>query len=560
MKNRSWLIFVLVSLFFLVSCGGDENGSAQEDSGDADGENASVSIRAVKDAGCTGMQIDCLSQQLAAISFQIRNGQGETIFQKSVERKDLGSKHLEFKGIKNAENATLVVAAFGVGNDGLPDLNTPKWEGRASGLRFEKGKKTSVIILLYPRDAQAKEISMPEELITARFGHTSTVLADGRVLVAGGFTICSSLGKCPASKKVEVIDLESGRIEELTDMAEERAMHTAIALNDGSVLFIGGVHTLDTNWQETAFGSFPLMRYVFSTPSVKIEKYMPSYPKYNMKANGFGSPVSNISEPLSTADIPFSAFQSVLAERISDTSIDVFLVGGLDENGEPSKRSYKFTVTETEEGTVSVGEVEELAESSEPMLLPALAYAGGSLIAAGGRPAASEHAASVISESGSEDIGSASDNIFFAKGLSANGSFYTFGGYGLDAGALAESNVNKMRKWNIQGRSVESSNDLLLTRGNNIVFPETAYDSKNGRLFVIGGTNAADLFQVINEGSFELYSKAPTHTMTDKRIMSSAAVVPAGVIGDNPLIIISGGITSLDSAGSTVKSIKINNL
>ena len=117
-----------------------------------------------------------------------------------------------------------------------------------------------------------------------------------------------------------------------------------------------------------------------------------------------------------------------------------------------------------------------------------------------------------------------------------------------------------MRKWNIQGKSVESSNDLLLTRGNNIVFPETAYDSKNGRLFVIGGTNAADLFQVINEGSFELYSKAPTHTMTDKRIMSSAAVVPAGVIGDNPLIIISGGITSLDSAGSTVKSIKINNL
>ena len=88
MKNRSWLIFVLVSLFFLVSCGGDENGSAQEDSGDADGENASVSIRAVKDAGCTGMQIDCLSQQLAAISFQIRNGQGETIFQKSVERKE----------------------------------------------------------------------------------------------------------------------------------------------------------------------------------------------------------------------------------------------------------------------------------------------------------------------------------------------------------------------------------------------------------------------------------------------------------------------------------------
>ena len=319
---------------------------------------------------------------------------------------------------------------------------------------------------------------------------------------------------------------------------------------------------LGSTWQENeeVFEGFPRMRFVPTTASVKIERYMPSYPKYNMKENGFGSPIANISEPLaSVSNIPFSTFQSVLAERVSDTEVAVFLVGGLDEEGVPSKKSYKFVVTENEDGTVSVGELKELAESSEPMLLPALAYVDGSLIAAGGRPTASTVAASVISESESEDFGTSADNIFFAKGLAANGKLYTFGGYGLEDGAFTDSNVNKIRKWDVSGK-VEAAKGLLLTRGNNIVFPETAYDEKNGRLLVIGGTNASDILQVVNEETFELYSKSPTHTMTDKRIMSSAAIVPAGVVGENPLFVITGGTTMVDNTGTAVKTIKINNL
>ena len=559
MKNRSWLIFVVFSLFFLVSCGGNESDTAMDDGDENDGEKIAVSFREAGSAECTGMELGCLSQQLAAIAFQIKNGQGETIFQKSVERKDIKNQ-IKLTGIKNAENATLLVSVFGATN-GVADLNTPKWEGKAAGLKFEKGQTTSVKILLYPKEAQSKEISMPEGLTIPRFGHTSTVLGDGRILIAGGFTSCFSNGKCPASKTVEIIDLESGKVEQLSDMTEERAMHAAIALNDGSVLFIGGVHMLGSTWQEEAFDGFPLMRFAPSTASVKIEKYMPSYPKYNMQANGFGTPIANISEPLtSVSNIPFSAFQSILAERVSDTKIAVFLVGGLDEEGVPSKKAYKFIVTENEDGTVSVGELTELAESSEPMLLPALAYIDGSLIAAGGRPKDSTVAASVITKDESEDFGSAADNMFFAKGLAANGNFYTFGGYGLEDGALAESNVNKIRKWDASEKSVSTAKELLLTRGKNIVFPETVYDETNKRIFIIGGTNASDIFQVMNEESFELYSKNPTHTMTDKRIMSSAAIVPAGVVGERPLIVITGGTSMLDNTGTAVKTIKINNL
>ena len=586
MKNRSWLIFVVFSLFFLISCGGDENTSVQEDADETDGENIAVSIRAAKDGSCTGLQIDCLSQQLAAVSFQIRNGEGETVFQKSVERKELADKNVKLTGIKNVENATLIVSVFGMNEAGVADLNTPKWEGKASGLKFEKGKTTSVTVILYPKTVQNQELSMPEELTVARFGHTSTVLADGRLLIAGGFTMCSSLGKCPASETVEIIDFESGKIELLTNMVEKRALHTAIALNDGSVLFIGGVQTLDINGQESAFEGFPRMPYALSTAALKIEKYMPSYPRYNMKENGFGSPVANITEPIAApSDIPFSTFQSVLAERISDTEIAVFLVGGLDENGVPSKKSYKFTITETDEGTVTVGELTELAESSEPMLLPALAYSNGTLIAAGGRPAESEHAASAISESGSEDFGSSSDNIFFTQTIKNNENLYTFGGYEIDSKtklfitkkcktdengeemkddegncSASETRLNNNRKWDIAGKSVTTAEHKLRSTDTNVLFPATAYDSKNNRFLVIGGTNASNIYQAINADSLVPYDKPTTHIMNDKRIMPSAAIIPAGVIGENPVIVITGGTNSLDSAGSAVKTVKINNL
>ena len=565
MKNLSWLIFVVFSLFFFASCGGNENETANEEEGD----NVAVSLKVARDGGCTGMQLECLGQDLAAISFQIRNGKGETVFQQSVSRNEL--RDMKLTGIKNAENATLIVSVF-LGTD----MNTPKWQGKASGLKFESGETTHVEILLYPKDVQKTELNMPERLDTPRFGHTSTVLIDGRVLVAGGFTECYSNGKCSATKSVEIIDMESGKVEKLTDMAEERAMHTAIALNDGSVLFIGGVHSLETDFQGEAFENYPPMKYSPSNVSVKIEQYMPKYPKYNMGLNNLGTPISNITVPLTPVmDIPFAPFQSILAKRISDTQTDVFLVGGLDENGAPSKKSYKFTVTETDENTL-IGSVTELAESSEPMLLPALAYSNGSILAVGGRPTASQHAASIISETGSEDFGEAKDNIFFTQGIDLNGNFFTFGGYEVDQATNSlissavkydedgneqkETRLNRNRKWNVSGKSVQQFDTQLRTYNANVTFPYALHDSENNRFIIIGGTDAADIYQVINSDSLIPYDQPITHIMSDKRIMSSAAVVPAGVIGDTPIIVITGGTSAFDGTGKIAPEIKINNL
>ena len=573
MKNLSRLIFVIFSILFFASCGGNEAEAAQENS-DSESENIAVSLRTVGDADCVGDMGAKCARFFKAVSFQIKNNEGETVFEKLFKAKDLKNR-MPLKGIPDTENATLIVSAFGSG-DGGADLENPKWQGKTTGLNLEKGKETNVKILLYPTGVQKKESLMPGGgLEYPRFSHTSTVLKDGRILIAGGFTECGDNRMCTASKTVEIIDPESGTIELLSDMAEERAMHTAIALNDGSVLLFGGVRTFDMNEQEKedAFTGYPPMRFVPSSASGLIEKYMPPYPKYNMRENNIGSTVPNypghLTLPSSPSPFPFYAFQSVLAE-ISGKKINVFLVGGVDENKEPSNKIYKFAITEDDDGTVSVGKVKEF-ESSEPMLLPALVYSNGSIIAAGGRPAASEYSASVISESKSEDFGTAKDNIFFTAGISLDGNLYTFGGYGVKDGLLAESNINKIRKWNASEKSVETAEDLLRTRGKNIIFPATVYDERNDRFIVIGGTDAADIYQVVNQENLEL-NLNESHTMTmpnesesgkkkaDNRIMSSAAIVPAGIIGDSPIIVITGGITALDGTGEILKTVKINNL
>lgn len=608
MKNLSWLIFTLFSLFFFIACNDENQGNVS----DTNDENIAISFRTAGNSEC--MELECLGQ-LSAIAIRIINSNGEQVFQKSIEKNDL-KPSMKFTGIKDTENATLIVSVFGMTN-GVADLNTVKWIGKATGLKFKKGKTTSVSILLYPRDVQNKEISMPEELRTPRFGHTSTVLADGRILVAGGFTSCYSNGKCMATDSVEIIDMESGKIEPLANMQTKRAMHKAVTLNDGSVLFIGGVQGFTASKQEKAFDNFPILPYSHASEVISIEKYMPSYPKFNMKTNGYGLPIENTSAIVETdSPIPFSTFQSIHIEPISETQTDVFLVGGLDEKGVPSNKTYKFTITDltNEDGTFSIGEVKEFAENTgsdensnedsdenpdeesggdsdseteeedsdelsdddtehptknlvrtadgnlPPMLLPALAYNNGSILAVGGRPNDSKYTASIISEDGYENFGDAKENLFFMQSMALNGNLYTFGGYEINSGVLEDSNINKISKWNFADKSVETSTDTLLTRGTKVVFPGIAYDQKNNRAILVGGTNASDIYQVINTETLARYKEPTTHVMSDKRIMPSVAVVPADVIDEKPIILIIGGTSAFDSTDSILKTIKLNNL
>jgi hypothetical protein len=71
-------------------------------------------------------------------------------------------------------------------------------------------------------------------LATPRASHTTTLLPDGRVLIAGGYN-----GDYLAS--VEIFDPETGELHSGGTLSEARSGQTATMLSDGRILFAGGV-------------------------------------------------------------------------------------------------------------------------------------------------------------------------------------------------------------------------------------------------------------------------------------------------------------------------------
>ena len=99
-------------------------------------------------------------------------------------------------------------------------------------------------------DSRSGTWSVTEHLRNQRWGHTATLLQDGRVLVIGGG---NPSGECQFVERAEIYDPWTGHWSETGGLNTPRGFHDATLLQDGRVLVTGGlVHAAGTCQVQTA--------------------------------------------------------------------------------------------------------------------------------------------------------------------------------------------------------------------------------------------------------------------------------------------------------------------
>lgn len=92
-------------------------------------------------------------------------------------------------------------------------------------------------------DPASRSFAPTSSMVEPRFFQTSTLLQNGRVLITGGDSFnfeCSDLDTSPQLTSAELYDPFSGSFTPTGSMSEARAGHTAILLPSGKVLIVGG--------------------------------------------------------------------------------------------------------------------------------------------------------------------------------------------------------------------------------------------------------------------------------------------------------------------------------
>jgi len=113
-------------------------------------------------------------------------------------------------------------------------------------------------------DPTTEKFTAGGNLANARFGHTATLLPSGKVLIAGGQSNTTALASA------ELYDPTTNTFSATGTMTSPRSGHTATLLPDGKVLIAGGASSLAFGIAQMIIGAIPLQSAEVYDPATGI--------------------------------------------------------------------------------------------------------------------------------------------------------------------------------------------------------------------------------------------------------------------------------------------------
>jgi hypothetical protein len=174
-------------------------------------------------------------------------------------------------------------------------------------------------------------------MATSRDYHTATLLADGRVLIAGGFTIPTTMF-ADLVTSAEVYDPHTGAFGATGPLKTGRGFPTAVLLPDGRVLLAGGAADKSAESYDSTAGAFAAAGTMTATRNEHTASLLPS--GRVLIAGGYDDGHSQLAsaELFDPASGTFTATASMATGRSGHTATllqdgRVLLAGGIGATG-----------------------------------------------------------------------------------------------------------------------------------------------------------------------------------------------------------------------------------
>ncbi len=517
------LFLFLTAFFILLSCDSESCGESGCGIDVSDG----ITLYAAGDC----KEEILTSKTLSDAEFfhvKILDSTGKTVKTQSFSKI---SGKMTVSDLGNLKNATVKFYAYTKGNN-----SEPAWMGEATNVSFTEGETTSLDVILYPI---YKTACFPVNLSTGRFGQTVTKLNDGRFLVAGGFSTCSSYA-CEASKLVEIIDPETGTVSRLADLSIARGFHTAKLLPDGSVLIAGGVSNISK--ANFSVNSIPSLPFEMESSVQNMERYTPSYPKINVAKNGYGTVVSNKTEVITVSGNPFAPFQSYKWTEPTSGSITLYANGGVI-NGELSQNVYGIKF-QTSPFSYSGAELYGSSSDRDPSIMPIMEEAdiAGTIFSIGGKGDGSTEFAEKVTPTSTTSWGYSGSillpNLFFAGSFKSNGTVYTAGGLKYDSSLSSFEQISSLYGYNISAKTLYKKEIPL-----SVAFPEMFYYERSDMAVVVGGV--PDFATMQGSSTIQRVTLAQSSANKTSINMEDSRVFSSSVLDKNGFLFVIGGTPSL---------------